>query len=64
MTLKDTFKKEVKAVEAEIKKAKAYFKRTGDKTVNIREDTYLELLNFKRKVIKDVLKRSEKGDKK
>lgn len=55
---------EVKAVEAEIKKAKTYFKRTGDKTVAIRHDTYLELLNFKRKVLMKVLAEGKKGDKK
>lgn len=64
MGVRQVFKEEVKAVEAEMKKAKAYFKRTGDKTVNITESQYLELLDFKRKVLKDVLKRSKKGDEK
>lgn len=62
MGVRQVFKDEVKAVEAEMKKAKTYFKRTGDKTVAITQDAYLELLDFKRKVLKDVLKRSKKGD--
>lgn len=52
----DDFKKELKAVKDEIKKAKTYFKRTKDLTVAITEKQYLQLLEFKAGVLKKVMK--------
>lgn len=55
---KKIIKAEAKAVQEEIRKAKAYFKRTGDRTVAITEEQYLELLEFKLKMLKEVLRQS------
>jgi len=53
--MKENFKKELKAVEDEMKKAKTYFKRTNDLTVAITEKQYLHLLEFKAGVLKKVI---------
>lgn len=48
--------KHVKILEDEIKKAKAYFKRTKDNNVTIDKKTYLHLLEWKLTTLKQIVK--------